>query len=224
MTAVQPWDLEVAGAHHRVTVLDGAFRRTLTWTVDGTMVTEQKSSEEKVVLSDPEHGSVLMRFTMLGRTRRVTWYSPDEGELAAQTGLGGIDFVPEPGTPAAKREEQMRANPRLWAARHVLGGIGKVVVPIVLTWLLARFAFSLPLPDINLPRIPFPDINVPDLPLPDIDLPDLTLPEWVKTVLNNAKYVVPILIGIALARAEIVRRRKQDELREKRSGPPAGEA
>ena len=43
--------------------------------------------------------------------------------------------------------------------------------------------------------------------------PDWSLPGWVREVLDKAKYVVPVIIAFVLARAEIRRRRTQDELK-----------
>ncbi|WP_028474231.1 hypothetical protein [Nocardioides alkalitolerans] len=128
---------------------------------------------------------------------------------AAHTDVGGLDLDPDPGTPAAVRDEKVRRNPRLYAARHVVEGVAKVVVPIVVVWLLARLAFSVPLPNIpwpDLPSIPWPD-------LPSISLPrlDWAPPYWLQVVADNAKYVVPVLIGIGIACGEVRRRRTQDE-------------
>lgn len=55
--------------------------------------------------------------------------------------------------------------------------------------------------------------DLPDLPWPDIPWPDLRLPDWVRWLLDEAKYVWPVVLAYVLARAEINRRRKQDELR-----------
>ena len=43
--------------------------------------------------------------------------------------------------------------------------------------------------------------------------PDWSLPGWVREVLDKAKYVLPVIIAFVLARAEIRRRRTQDELK-----------
>ncbi|RNL60633.1 hypothetical protein EFK50_20175 [Nocardioides marmoriginsengisoli] len=212
---VQNWELAIDGRRHRVSVRPSGITRVITWSVDGTTVIEKKSGEDKLVLTDPDggHGSVRCLFTALGRSRQVTWFEPG-ADLTAQIGFGGIDLDPEPGSKAALREEKMRAHPKRYAARHVVAGVAKVVLPILLTLLVARFAIRIDWPDWNLPSLPRP--NLPDLipDLPDIDLPDLSLPGWVQTILNNAKYVVPVLIGIGLASNEVKRRRKQDELKQ----------
>ena len=57
-----------------------------------------------------------------------------------------------------------------------------------------------------------PDFYLPlfgELP----DLPDVSVPGWVEAVLDKVKYVWPVVLAFVLARAEINRRRKQDELR-----------
>ncbi len=108
-----------------------------------------------------------------------------------------------------------------YTLRATLGGTAGIVVPLVVAWLLARFAFSIDLPDLplpdlpDLPSIPWPDIPWPDISLPDISLPGWSLPGWVQEVLDLLKFVFPVVLALVIARAEIRRRRKQDELREK---------
>ena len=214
MTAEQSWDLATGHSTHRVTVRPSGLSRVVTWTVDDTVLVEKKSGEDKLVLTDPggTHGAVRLLFTALGRSRQVTWYA--DGEVVARVGLGGIDLDPEPGSPAALLDARMRAHPRRYAARHVVSGVAKVVVPILLTILVARFAVRIDWPDWDLPSLPRPDLPdlVPSVPWPDVSLPDL--PGWVKEAAQYAKYVVPVLIGIGLASNEVTRRRKQDELKE----------
>ncbi len=88
-------------------------------------------------------------------------------------------------------------------------GIAKVVVPLVAALLLARLTLPHLSLGLDLPSLPRP--GLPSLPLPD--LPDVTLPEQVRWVLENSKYVWPIVLAFVLARAEIRRRRRQDEKR-----------
>lgn len=209
----QHWDLALPEGVHRVTVQPTSWSRVVTWTVDGETVVEKKSSEDKLLLTSEEHGAVRVLFSWAGNSLRATYFSPDE-VTQAHAGIGGIDLVPEPGSSAAAREERMRARPKLYAARHVVAGIGKVVVPFVVIWLLARFTIDLPFPDV--PRPNLPDV-IPDLPLPTISWPDWSVPGWVRWVLEKKNYVLPVVIGIALAYAEISRRRKQDELRAERA-------
>ena len=77
------------------------------------------------------------------------------------------------------------------------------------------------LPSIDLPSIPWPDIQLPSIPWPEWELPG-----WVQWVRDRARYVVPVLVGIGLARSEIRRRKSQPakraELR-RRSGSIDGE-
>ena len=72
----------------------------------------------------------------------------------------------------------------------------------------------LPLPNLpDLPEIPWPDL--PSVPLPDLpDLPDVQVPDWLRWILDKAKYVWPVVIAYVLARGEIRRRREQDRKRQ----------
>jgi hypothetical protein len=222
----QAWELALDGHTHRVEVR-GSVSRRLRWCVDGDLVAEKKTSDDKVQLADqarPELGAVGIRFSGLGRPRRATLFEHDPTETLdasarALTGLGGLDLAPEPGSPAAKHEDQVRAHPRRYAVVAGLTGVARVVVPILLVALLGRIAVSIPWPDLDLPSIPFPDIPWPSLPslpwpdLPSIPWPDWSLPGWLVWLLDHAHYVVPVIVALVLARNEIRRRAKQDELR-----------
>ena len=85
-----------------------------------------------------------------------------------------------------------------------------VLLPLLALWLLAQISWpAIPWPDWDLPSIPWPDWDLPSIPWPDWDLPEL--PAWMRELLDKAKYVVPVLVAFALARAEVRRRRTQDE-------------
>lgn len=238
---VQQWTLQVGPHLHEVSAREHSWAsREIVWRCDGRIVASKRSGDERVVLAPgnavrgeanvapdadlPDGlGAIRVISTALGKPRRAIWFEGGEG--VAHTGVGGVDLEPEAGSPAAAYEAKAAANPRLYAARHVATGVGKVVLPIIGVWLLARLAgllpdFSIDLPDLN---IPWPDIHLPQIPWPDIpwpDLPDWELPGWVHRIVDNAKYVVPILIGIGLARSEMRRRATQEqrraELRERR--------
>ena len=224
----QAWDLALDGRTHRVEVR-GSVSRRLRWYVDGEVVAEKKTSDDKVQLADkarPELGVVGVRFSRLGGPRRATLFEPDptkdlDASARALTGLGGLDLAPEPGSPAARHEDQIRAHPRRYAVVAGLTGVARVVVPILLVALVGRIAVSIPWPDIpwpDLPSIPWPDL--PSVPLPDlpaIPWPDWSLPGWLVWVLDHAHYVVPVIVALVLARNEIRRRAKQDELRAARA-------
>ncbi len=213
----------------------GSFSRTVTWHVDGRLVAAKKSSEDTVRLRTgdrlgksggsvtdadgegrPDVGAIGVKFTAFGRPRRVTWYRAD-GDVSATThallGRGGIDLDPEPGSPAALREERMRRHPRRHAAVAIVGGVGKVVIPLLLGLLAVRLALSIPWPDWNLPSIPWPDVDLPWIPWPEVDLPDWQVPGWVSWLADTVKYVWPVILAAVLARAEIKRRRQQDALK-----------
>ncbi|WP_243059524.1 hypothetical protein [Nocardioides sp. SR21] len=186
---------------HRVEA-DLGFRRTIRWFVDDELVAERTSADEKIRL-EAEAGHLEVRFSALGQPRRATLLDDD------------LDLVPEPGSSAAVHEEKVRAHPTRYAAIATVVGVAKVVVPIVATVLLARFTLPHLRLDLDLPRPDLPSLPVPDLPSPPLpDLPDVSLPEQVRWVLEHSKYVWPVVLAFVLARAEINRRRRQDERRE----------
>lgn len=184
-------------------------------------------------------GVVGLRFVSFGPARRVAWYAPDahlrddadlvDGDLAdgvegfpasaasagaaALLGIGGIDFTPEPGSRAARRQDWIHTHPRLHTARATGLAAAAVVGGLVITWLLARVVLAIDLPDIpwpDLPRIPRPDL--PDIPwpeLPSIPWPDVQLPAWVREVAEKGKLVLPVVVAFAVARGEIRRHRQQ---------------
>lgn len=199
MTNTQVWRLRVDGREHRVEA-DPGTRRQLRWYVDDDLVAEKRSMDDKAWLEAPI-GRVQVRFSSLGAPRRATLADSADGH----------DLVPDPGSAAAAYEDRVRAHPGRYAVVQTVAGVARVVVPIVLTLLLARLALSLPisLPTPDLPSPPLPDL--PSLPLPD--LPDWSVPGWVDRVLDVAHYVWPVALAFVLARAEIRRRRQQDEKR-----------
>lgn len=245
----QVWLLDVGERRHTVTAREVSWtHREIVWLIDGRVVASKKSSEEKVVLRPGdavkdapdlvpksevggEAGAIRVIFSALGSPRRATWFEGADSAARAHTGIGGVDLEPEPGSPLADREARAARRPTLYAARHVGAGVAKVILPIVGVWLLARLVGLLPDLGIDLPSIPLPSIDLPSIPWPDIQLPsipwpDWQLPGWLQWVRDHAKYVVPILIGIGLARSEIRRRKsepaKRAELRH-RSGSADGE-
>ncbi|WP_222193708.1 hypothetical protein [Modestobacter italicus] len=237
---VQRWDLTAHGRQHRVEVT-GSFTRTITWHVDEVLVAAKKSTDDTVRLTPgdrldrssragavadrdgrPDVGAVAVTFTALGRPKRATWYQA-EGRASAGTraalGTGGIDLEPEPGSPAARREERIERHPRRHTALAVVGGVAKVVLPLLLGLLAVRLAVSLPWPDWDLPSIPWPDWDLPSVPWPDVDLPDVDLPDWqlpgwLTWLLDKAGYVWPVALAWVVAHREVRRRRQQQALRE----------
>ena len=233
---VQRWELSARGLRHQVSVT-GSFTRTVTWHVDGRLVAVTRSSEDTIRLTPgdrlekgeeevageptPDVGAVSVRFTALGRAKRATWYRP-EGDVPAPArallGVGGVDLAPEPGSPAALREERMERHPRRHTALAVAGGVATVVLPLLLGLLVVRLAVLVPWPDWDLPSIPWPDLDLPAVPWPDVDLPDVDLPDWqlpgwVRWLLDRAGYVWPVVLAWFLARREVRRRRDQSRLR-----------
>jgi len=214
MATDQVWTLEHEGRAHRVEA-GGSVRHHVRWFVDGDLLAEKSELEGKVTLKpdDDAAGQLVVRFSGMGTPRRATLYDADEVAQAA-TGLGGVDLVPADGSKAAAYEQGLRDHPGRYAAIATVGGVAKVVVPILVGLLLVRFAVQIPWPDWNLPNLPSPDL--PSVPWPSIpwpDLPDVSLPAWVGWLLDKVKYVWPIVLAYVLARAEIKRRRQQDERR-----------
>jgi hypothetical protein len=203
---LQVWAQTIGGVAHRVEAR-GGLRRHVQWYADGELVAARGGMEGKLRLADDEHGTLEVRYGGLGSPRRAT--------------LKGLDLEPAEGSPAAQFEERVRARPHLYAAIQTAGGVARVVVPLLLTLVTVRFALSFDWPDWNLPDLPSPDLPSPDLP--GVPLPDVSLPGWLRWLLEHAKYVVPILVAWGLARAEIKRRQKQDELRAAHDAQHEGE-
>ncbi|WP_185994317.1 hypothetical protein [Nocardioides campestrisoli] len=221
---VERWLLTHDGRAHVVELTEAGFQRAITWTVDDEEVASEKTSDDTVTLDGGDHGAVKLKLpTFVGPARRVTWWGGEPGKpaLAAATlGIGGLDFDPEPGSKAAEREAWIREHPTQYAVRRTAAAVAGVVVPIVLIWLLGRFALpNIPWPDIPWPKIPWPDWSIPwptipwpdwSIPWPEWSLPDWSLPAWLQSLLDLLKYVWPVLLAAALAQREIKRRRDQD--------------
>lgn len=198
---------------------EGSTRHRVRWYVDDELVAERAALDDtfRLTTEEPhEAGGLLVRFSGLGAPRRATLFPPGdalEGRLAS--GLGGVDMVPEEGSPAALHEQKVLAHPTRYTIIQTAGGVARVVVPLLVVALLARLAFSFDWPDVPLPDLPRPDL--PDIPWPDvpsIPLPDWSVPHWVEDALGYAKYVGPVVLAFVVARAEIARRRRHQEQRE----------
>ena len=173
-------------------VLDSLWERDrVRLLVDGDTVAERKADGKRTVLKG-DGFEVRAVMPLWGG-------SVSRAELVHDDGTR-VRLKPEPGTRAARIDRFEHAHPRVFAARHIVTGIVQVAVAIIGISLAFRFLPSIPLPDINLPSI-----DVPSIPLPD--LPSITVPEWIKDILRTKKYWLPIVIGVALASAELNRRR-----------------
>ncbi|GAA4871493.1 hypothetical protein [Saccharopolyspora cebuensis] len=139
---------------------------------------------------------------------------PEADDRAAEQ----VPFEPPAGTPAARLLAFQRAHPALYASRHVVGAVAKVLLGVlgvavlvqlvlrrVVEWVLDR------LPPIELPRIPWPDIDLPSIPWPDIPWPEIEFhpPGWLLAVLGTAKYWGPVLLAAAVAVREFRRRNRR---------------
>lgn len=210
------WSLTRDGCLHEVEICEVGLHRRVVWRVDGETVAEGKSHDERAVLVADGHGSIGLHFRTFAGTRRVTWFEHTNipAALAAnKTLIGGVDFEPEAGSKAARRRAWMHQHPRLYTGRQTIFAAIGLAAGVLITWLIGRLWHLIPwdwLPQIQLPRIPWPDISLPSIPWPDIpwpDLPDIALPGWIGTVLDAAKYVVPVLFAGWLAMRESRRRR-----------------
>lgn len=230
-SAPERWMLTHEGVAHEVEITDKGIQRSAAWRIDGTEVASKATSDKRLVLEGGERGAVGLRLPeFVGPARRVTFYSPDtEGvggaSTAAHAGLGGLDFDPEPGSAAAKREEWIRAHPNLHSLRRTLTAAAGIALPFFIAWLLSKIVLpsvSIPWPDWDIPwpTIPWPDWSISwpdwDIPWPELNLPPA--PPWVGTLLDVLKIVVPILIAFVVARMELRRRRAQDERKKLAAG------
>lgn len=211
--AGQIFELTYAGRRHRLEVNDEGLSRRYEWTVDGSEVVSRKSMDDRITLK-PEDAA---RDAVAGARGRVDVRAGLTGVRRATLVVDGneVDLVPEAGSAAARREERIRAHPNRHLVLHTTAAIAKVLIPIlgiglVLSWLPDWDLPGIPLPDIDLPSIPWPSIDLPSIPWPDWELPS-----WVRTILDKAKYVWPVLLAFGLAQHEVKRRRQQDQRRAK---------
>ena len=210
-------------------------------TVGSTMEPNAGQSDE--IGSEPPRPSVLVLSALPGTVSRALLLVPREDStdvdtdpaasddaqpeddvplglpkgVAGRAGLVAAErhpFAPPPGSFAARLLIFQRNHPRLYACRHIVLAVAKVVTALlglavlvrlllqpVLDWITER------LPDIDLPSIPWPDIPWPDFPWPDIDLPEVAVPAWLRVIIGTAKFWLPVLIAIGVAVAETRRRR-----------------
>lgn len=214
------WVLTSAGREHRVDIHRRLLRREVVWSIDGVEVARDRSMDDRFRMIADSDLMVVRLPSFVGPARRVTLFEvtdeQDEQESArARLGLGGgVDLTPEPGSRAARREQWITEHPRRYQAVTVATAIGKVIAPILLVLLFGSLVFAIPWPDWNLPSIPLPSI-----PWPSIPWPDWHLPGWAEVIVDNARYVIPVLVAWALASGEIRRRRRQDAQRREREAP-----
>ena len=219
MSETERWLLTHEGAAHVVEIAPSGVGRRVTWTIDGAPVAAKTGHDDRVVLDGGAHGALAVRLRpLVGPARRVTWWSEEQsaGALAsALVGLGGLDLDPEPGSAAARREDWIRAHPRRYAARRIGTRAAGLVAVAVAVWLLTQVVLpAIPWPDWRLPSIPWPSIPWPQIPWPSIPWPDWSppaVPEWLRSVARSVQFVWPVLLAALLVRAELRRRRDQDE-------------
>lgn len=100
----------------------------------------------------------------------------------------------------AKYRRWRESHPRLYASRHLVAGVGQVLVAVLGITLAIHL-----LPPIH---IALPAIDLPDIPWPSINLPDVSVPEWVREVMQTKPYWFPIALGIYFSLRELKRRRR----------------
>ncbi|GAA3606727.1 hypothetical protein GCM10022199_08200 [Marihabitans asiaticum] len=230
----QVWELEVDGRSHRVETSTGGWSNSVRWLVDGELIATKKSAaDDNLELeADEDHeladqvGAIKVRFTGTGRPRRVTHFAGErkEAKTRALMGTGGVDMDPEPGSKAARREDFATRHPVLGAADDILGGLGKILIPLAIAALIPILRRLLPDWDVDLPTpdIPWPDWRLPSIPWPDLDLPSIPwpdlpdLPAWLEPVIDSLELIWPLLVGIGIAWAEYKRRKRNRAAREER--------
>ncbi len=204
------------------------LRTTATLVSDGATVAEGHGLGHVLLrLPEPEPSpSVLVLAPLPGLVVRTVLLVPRPREAGADpredAGTGAPDlataerhpFDPEPGTAAARLRAVEERHPWLWAARHVVAAVLRVLAVLlglavllqalvrpVLRWLAGL------VPDLDLPDLDLPDLPLPELDLPELDLPDMALPGWLAAVLATAEIWGPVLVAVGVAVAEV--RRKQ---------------
>lgn len=129
---------------------------------------------------------------------------------------------PAPGSRKAKLAKLKRDHPVLYASRHVGVAVLEVVAGLLGLSVLLRTL----LPRIDWSWVPWPDLDlswIPDITKPEwlryldvvywirrlVDLPDLSLPAWLPALAGNLKFVIPIVVGVIVATAEVQRRKRK---------------
>ena len=215
----QRFDLTVPAATHRVEISDGALRREIRWYVDDELVGGHQVGRRE---GDAQAGGPRAR---PARPAVLDARPPAPGHAGSSrarrrprrrpSGIGGIDLDPEPGSRAAAYEQKVREHPRRYAAIQTAGGVAKVVRPAAVplpggaVHVLAAAARREPA------RIPRPDLpDLPSIPWPDINLAGLVAARLGARGAGEGRSTCwPVVLAFVLARAEIRRRRKQDELK-----------
>lgn len=191
--------------------------------VDGEQIAEQEAvwRDPKFVLGDLETGLDLDELGLTGakivatswRRGRISTCNLVLPAKALGTDLGDrperIPFEPPPGTRAHRTWKLKQDRPGLYAARHLVVGVGEVVVALLGIRLVIHL---IPWPDIGLPDLDLPDLNLPNLDLPGIPWPDVDLPglpDWVKAVLGAKQYWLPIVIALFVTAGELERRKRR---------------
>jgi hypothetical protein len=174
---------------------------------------------EQVAVARPRNGRNRIEGGGVAVLARLTPLATISTAEILVEGEEPVPMDPEPGTRAARIEAFARRHPGLFAGRHVVRGVARVLLPLLGVGLLVNLLPRIPI-HIDAPDIPWPDL--PDIPVPDVDVP--SLPGWVDAILATTHYWLPILIGLIIAVRERNRRRRQAAARAGRAGAAEGEA
>ncbi|WP_406278392.1 hypothetical protein [Embleya sp. NBC_00896] len=174
--------------------------------VAGEQVAEQTTRGDSATLR-AEGIKVEVRWGWLGQVTRC--------ELRSS----GIAFDPPPGSRAARLLELAEARPTLYASRHVVLAVGRIVLPLLGLGVLFRFVA----PALPLPSIPVPEVDLPSIPWPDLDLPSIPWPGWVRAIIESSKYWGPVLFGLLIAADEVRKRRRKAAARAGSASSDAGD-
>jgi hypothetical protein len=234
--------LQWQGRTLEVRAARSGLHTTASLLADATPVTEGRGLG-RVLLPVPGSAepapTVLVVAPLPGTVARVVLLvpRPDPGTGEADADAAGVlelataerhPFDPAPGTLAARLRAFEERHPRLWASRHVVSAVVRVLAGLLglavllqaLVRPLLRWLAGL-VPDVDLPDLPLPDLDLPSIPWPDLDLPDLDLPGWLAAVLATAEFWVPVLVAVGLAVAEVRRKRRRSAGRTV-DGQPSG--
>ncbi|WP_433322938.1 hypothetical protein [Spirillospora sp. CA-294931] len=220
------WTLDFRGHRLEVETERGQWHRAARLYVDGDLTEEDAKVQHQAKLPYGDL-KVVVAFDALGlldgQAARCALEIPPPDPKAAEGKVSLIKeddwrsrvksklipFDPPEGTRAEKRERLAARHPGLYASRHVALAVGKVLFPLLGLGLLVKLLLDMiPKPDLDIDP---PSLPIPDIPLPDLDIPwpDVSVPGWLAVILATAKFWIPILIAIGMAKNEYDRRKKQ---------------
>lgn len=219
-----PFTLQRNGSTLEVDTETGWISNTATLRIDGEVADRQREDLEPIVLKGADV-EVTVRWSLTRQVAGCTARPPRTGD-ATDAEVAEVEFAPPEGSHAWKLAKLKRERPGLYASRHVAIAVLQTVIGLLGIGALVFGIVRGILQDVDLPDLPIPDI---DIPIPDwlryivswewlVDLVraspldflfDLSWPDWGDDGLRTARWVVPILIAIAIAIAEYARRTRR---------------